>query len=470
MLNSIFRKQLVLYIGILLITFALVGAALPFVLWRHFSQSKIQMLYESGAKMSRDIVQYYPFINMLQVSNQASNLRQYLNASIVITNADRQIIACSNDIILGDNQHIVISELDPLYNGSVVILQGKLGGLYTETQLTVGYPVIRNAVVVGAIIFNSPLSELNQTFWGVYRVTGLCLFAVAVFGFILIYFSSRRMSKPLRQMSEAARIIADGDFEKRIAVTSKDEVGQLAESFNNMAESLARQERIRRDFISNISHDFRSPLTSMRGFLHAMADGTIPESGRQHYIDIVLAETERLTKLANDILLLNQIQSESESLQPQNFDVNSMIVDILTGFEPQIDEKSINVDVDLLSAAIVNADPEKIRRVLLNLIDNAVKFTPAGGDLYISTGEASVKENAKLIIKIKNSGEGLSPEEKTRIFDRFYKADVSRGLHKQGSGLGLSIVKEFIRAHGESITVESELGQGCEFSFTLPKG
>ncbi|MCL2699906.1 MAG: HAMP domain-containing histidine kinase [Defluviitaleaceae bacterium] len=262
-------------------------------------------------------------------------------------------------------------------------------------------------------------------------------------------------------MNEAAKVIAGGDFEKRIEVKTRDEVGQLGESFNNMAESLAQQERLRRDFIANVSHDLRTPLTSMRGFLKAMLDGTAPPEKTRHYLGIVLAETERLSEMANDILALNRLQSEEPVLTRSEFDVNELITGTVSVFETRIAEREITLETKLENTEKTNADYEKIQRVVYNLLDNAVKFTPPGGKINIETRAAE----KKIFVKIKDTGCGINPEQQKRVFDRFYKTDEARS--ESGSGLGLSIARAFIKAHGEDITLVSTEGEGSEFEFSL---
>jgi signal transduction histidine kinase len=298
-----------------------------------------------------------------------------------------------------------------------------------------------------------------------YRITLLCLALFMLLAFGLVYVSSRAIARPLRQMNEAVAVIAGGDFDKRVPVRSRDEVGQLAERFNHMAASLQEQEKIRRAFIANISHDLRSPLTTMRGFLTAIQDGTVPPEKQPHYLAIIRDETERLIKLSNDILDLQRIQDTELKPNRAVFDINELIRRTLQALEQRALDKRLTIRASFAHEADpVTADADMIQRALYNLLDNAMKFTNEGGSVAIETAVA----DGKLTVAVQDDGRGMTEDELRHIFERFYKSDASRGEDRRGSGLGLSIVQEFIRAHGERVAVESAPGKGSRFSFALP--
>ena len=253
---------------------------------------------------------------------------------------------------------------------------------------------------------------------------------------------------------------------------SADEVGQLAQSFNYMAESLETNENNRRKFISDICHDLRSPLTSIQGFISAMADGTIPVEKQGKYFQIVLEETARLSKLANDMTDLSKAEAGAIEVEKSVFDINELIEDVLRVFERRLMEKQIHAHTNFEEkSTMVEADPNMIHRVIHNLLDNAVKFTLEGGEITVETKllKKEKKKEPKVLIAVKNTGHGISEEEQKKVFERFFKADSSRGLDKSGVGLGLSIVKEFVKAHGESVQVHSEKDKETAFTFTLKR-
>lgn len=468
-MSSIFRKQFFMYMGSLIVSFILLGTGLTKAFSSYFVELKKDMLIEQGEKISNVFKQAYYFggifYNKERLNSEIEILDEYLDASFLYVDNNFDIYIVSNDIDskwLG--QKLNSKSIESVMNGEIITIEGTMSGIFQKPVFTVGYPVNVDNNIRGAIFMNTPMTELQETMYDAYSIILLFMCIACIIGFILIYISSKKISRPLLEMNNAAKIISSGDFEKRLNVKSNDEIGQLADSFNEMAESLYEQERRRREFISNISHDLRSPLTSMRGFLQAIIDGTIPEEKQEHYLNIILDESERLAILANNILDINKLEEPEKKLEITEFDLNELIRKTVFNFETRVINKNISMKITFAEdKTIVKADYEKIQRVIYNLIDNSVKFTDNDGKITIET---SLKEN-KVFVSVKDTGRGISLEDQKRIFDRFYKVDASRGEDKKGSGLGLSIVKEFIKAHGENITLKSELNKGCEFKFSL---
>ena len=248
-------------------------------------------------------------------------------------------------------------------------------------------------------------------------------------------------------------------------VDGNDEMSYLAGTLGYMAEQIARSEDTQKKFVANVSHDFRSPLTSIRGYLEAMLDGTIPPEMHEKYLHIVLNETERLTKLTNSLLQLNNLNTKGMTLEKTDFDMNQVIRNTVETFEGICQKKQIEIKLILTGERLlVNGDMSKIQQVLYNLLDNAIKFSNPNSTITIET---RVKHN-KLFTSVKDTGIGIPKESLNLIFDRFYKTDLSRGKDKKGTGLGISITKEIIHSHGEHINVISTEGVGTEFIFTLP--
>ena len=263
-----------------------------------------------------------------------------------------------------------------------------------------------------------------------------------------------------------AQDYSTGDFDAKTGIHTKDEIGQLADSMEYMASELSKLEEYRHDFISNISHDFRSPLTSIRGYVTAIQDGTIPPEKQERYLGIVLDETNRLTKLPQGLLDLNRLEMYGPYLKLTDFDFIEIVISSLNTFEIKCIDKNVAIYLNNhAEATVVTADKTKIQQVVYNLLDNALKFTPSGKNIYINI----VEQGEKLRISIKDEGIGMSEETQKKIWTRFYKDDTSRGKDKEGTGLGLAITKEIIKAHNETITVSSTEGKGSEFVFTLPK-
>jgi signal transduction histidine kinase len=243
-------------------------------------------------------------------------------------------------------------------------------------------------------------------------------------------------------------------------------MGYLAASLSYMARTVANSEDDQKKFIANVSHDFRSPLTSIKGFLEAMLDGTIPPEMHEHYLGVVLNETERLTKLTNSLLALNNLNTKGMLLHMTDWNINDVIRKVAVSFEQVCRRKEIRVKLILSGdILIVHADVDKIQQVLYNLVDNAIKFSGNGSEIEIETTE----KGGKVFVSVKDNGIGIPKEDQNQIWERFYKSDLSRGKDKKGTGLGLSIVREIIRAHGENISLVSTEGVGSKFTFTLKR-
>lgn len=470
--KSILTKQLFIYIGTLFISFFILGGALTVAYSNYYIGLKEKQLIEHGEKLSQKIYEQYAinfFTGKLKTDDlqyQLQVIEEYLDANVFFMNKNGVIENVTPGISQSwVGQTLTDDAIEGVLDGKIVTVKGKLNGMFPEPVLTVGYPLIIGQKVIGGVFMCTSIPEIQKSIQGMYSVGIICLVAVMIIGAFLVYISTRRITKPLLEMNDAVKVIANGNFENRLEVNTDDEVGQLAESFNNMAESLDKHEKIRRDFIANISHDLRSPLTSIQGFIGAILDGTIPVEKQQHYLEIVMEETSRLTKLTNDIVDLSRAQTSNLTLEETEFNINELIRDSIEKLEPRFKEKDISVDIVFFEKdTIVKADEDKIRRVFHNLVDNALKFTDVSGNIKIET---ALKNNNKITVSVKDNGKGISEEDQKYVFDRFYKADASRGEDKKGGGLGLSIAKQFILAHGENICVKSEESKGTEFIFTL---
>ncbi len=297
----------------------------------------------------------------------------------------------------------------------------------------------------------------------------LALVAICVMGVALImtYFVTRHITDPLAKMSLAAKAFAAGDFSVRVDVTGQDELSEFGEVFNEMAQSLENLETMRSDFIANVSHDLRSPMTSITGYINGMLSGVIPKEKHEHYLGIVLLETKRLSRLVSALLDISRIQAGERKFKPMNFNIAEMARQIVISLEGRINEKKLElVFTSSEDRMYAKADMDAIYQVLYNLCDNAAKFARPGGKMSLDLSE----ENCVVTVSVYNEGEGIPKEDLPFVFDRFYKADKSRGIDKTGTGLGLYIAKKIIEAHGETIAVESEYQKDCRFVFTLPKG
>ena len=282
---------------------------------------------------------------------------------------------------------------------------------------------------------------------------------------IILLVFTKTVYFPLKKITAGANEYAQGNLTYHIDVNTRDEMGYLAATLNYMSDELNKMEEYQKTFIANVSHDFRSPLTSIKGYLEAILDGTIPPEMYEKYLTRVITETERLNKLTQGMLTLNTLDSKGY-LNRTNFDINRVIKDTAASFEGTCEEKNINFDLTFSNnIQMVYADLGKIQQVMYNLIDNAIKFSHHDSTIYI---QASGKYE-KIFISVKDTGIGIPKDSIKKIWERFYKSDLSRGKDKKGTGLGLAIVKEIIQSHGENIDVVSTEGVGTEFIFSLPK-
>lgn len=281
---------------------------------------------------------------------------------------------------------------------------------------------------------------------------------------LFTYYLSKRITAPLREMNRVALQIARGQFDQRVKIKTRDELGKLGETFNYMAQELAGLDQMRKDFVANVSHDLRSPLTSIHGFVRAFLDDTIPGERKRHYYTIMKEQTERMIKLVNDLLDIARIEAGQLEIRPAIFNLSELVRQVVARMEPEFVKKQVNPEVISEKAQDIHvlADPDRIDQVIVNLIQNAVQFSSPD-----SSVEVILKKQEQVVVSIRDYGPGIRQEDIQFIWDRFYKADRAR-TKKTGTGLGLSIVRHILDLHQSDIQVESEVGRGTIFTFTLP--
>ncbi|MBE7022662.1 MAG: HAMP domain-containing histidine kinase [Ruminococcaceae bacterium] len=349
--------------------------------------------------------------------------------------------------------------------GKHVRYVGTLGGVFSTTTFTVGIPLRYDDTISGGIFVSLPAPEMHRLRSDIIKIFLFSVCLVLVVALVIIYMVSRRITSPIKALNRAARDIADGHFDRRVTPDINAEIGELGESFNKMADSIEQLEHMRSSFVANVSHDLRTPMTTIIGFVQGILDGTIPPEKQPQYLSIVLDESKRLSRLVTDLLDISKIEQGNYKPELRDFDINEMIRLSVIKLEKRITDKNIHLSVGFQSEdSRVLADKDSIQRVLTNLMDNAIKFTDEGGFIDIRTGPDN---RGKIFVSIQNSGIGIDSRDIKHIFDRFYKTDNSRGLDKNGTGLGLYIVKNILQGHGETIWAESEPGEFTRFTFTL---
>ena len=384
---------------------------------------------------------------------------------IWIINSNGQIILSTRKDISPDNP-IDLEGFNPASWGSNYYHIGDFYGYFSETRLSTIAPITENLNTRGYVAVHYLMSDLYQSRSSLLWIIQLLFVVTYLLVAVLFIFYSFHVRKPLNEITKGASEFANGNLSYQIPVDSENELGYLAQNLNYMADKLNRNGEYQRQFISNISHDFRSPLTSIKGYVEAMIDGTIPVEMQEKYLKIISYEAERLEKLTRGLLTLNELDIQKRMLNIQSFDINQIIKSTAASFEGTCTTRQILLELVLSGKELyARADIEQIQQVLYNLLSNAIKFSPDRSTITIETTE----KNDKIFVSVKDHGIGIPKSSINKIWERFYKIDRSRGKDQKGTGLGLAIVKEIISAHGQHINVISTEGVGTEFIFTLEK-
>ncbi|NLI60605.1 MAG: cell wall metabolism sensor histidine kinase WalK [Clostridiales bacterium] len=471
MFRSLFSRLMVTYLIIMLITLITLGLFLSGAFQRYVVRTTEEELIREARELNRHYELYDKgWVSREYMELMSDGITSYDNTSIWVVRVvgDIGLLQFQYDPH-GVNEEMEVApfskeELVNVLRGNIIKNIGRFGERFSVPVLTVGIPLKLDQRIKGAIFFHTPIEEIDLILYDIYTDIWKATLFSAALSIVLLYWISRRISKPLSQMSEVSRGIASGNYNERVKVSSKDETGQLALSFNAMADSLERLEEMRRSFVANVSHELRSPLTSIRGYIQGVIDKTFDPQEQEKYLNIALEETQRLNKLINELLNLSQIESGQFPLTFTDFDINEQIRRLIIAREEEINIKDISVEIDFgANKLLVNADPDRIQQVVINLLDNAIKFNKEAGGLLIKTW----KRKGKVYVKIQDQGIGISKDEIPKIWDRFYQVEKSRSGIERGTGLGLSIVKKIIDEHDEEIWVNSQLGQGTAFIFSL---
>ena len=395
---------------------------------------------------------------------QLKAIDTYISADIWVMNNSSRVLFDSRGRY--DDNVTAYGEFDPSESGTYY-MTGRFYGAFNEDTLSVFSPITSKFKVIGYVVIHQPLSSIVDSRNEILHISYIALGIILLFSLIIIVVFTLVVYLPLNRVTKAAEEYAQGNLTYQMKKSgAHDEMSYLSDTLTYMAHQIARSEDNQKKFIANVSHDFRSPLTSIRGYLEAMIDGTIPPEMHEKYLTIVVNETQRLTKLTNGLLELNTFDKNGLVLEITDFDINAVVKHTAETFGGICTDKKISIELILSGRTLfVKADMSKIQQVLYNLLDNAIKFSHNNSIIKIETTE----KNGKVFVSVKDSGIGIPKDSVQRVFERFYKSDLSRGKDKKGTGLGLSIVKEIIQAHNENINVISTEGVGTEFIFTLQK-
>ena len=469
--RSFFFKDYVAHLILIVCAFALAGVVFCYQMSSyalHAKQTELRTTVQSLAEQSKllegtdsDVIRQIYVLSIARVAKEDE-------LTVLITDADGNIeMGAKPDgtTYTLPGYHIsneVVAEMHK--NGSYASV-GSLGVLSESSFYTVGTCVKDDNGDADLMIF---VSTQDPNSAGVVRHSTqtlvLILLVTLAVMLVISFMISQHFTRPLKTIAAAAKDFAGGNFDVRVPEDNRCyEIDELAVSFNNMARDLDQLEELTRGFISNVSHEFKTPMTTIGGFVDGMIDGTIPEEQRDKYLRIIAEETRRLSRMVNRMLDAAKIQSGELLLSPAPFDFSAMTSQIILSFEQKIEKKKLEVECELDDRLIVMGDRDHLYRAVYNLVDNAVKFIDEGGRLTLRAHP----EGDFCAFSISNTGAGISAEDLPHVFDRFYKADRSRSMDKTGAGLGLYIVKNIINLHGGEISVRSDGGE-TEFEFTLP--
>ena len=479
MFKSVFARYMIAFMAIILVSFSILAMIVGTIVKSHseatteadlsrIAQSVDYLLKSAYSESSYGSMGEFVRNEHTTIDKMVSAITRYSKDMFVI------IISPDGDLLYAD------TTLPEGYIGgksSAALSPGDLvsrfdadgsdfGGLLPEKHYNYAIP-LPDSVSPECVIF--ACTSLSYTAGVVGSLNRMILMAsmwVMIAAIIASYFISERIVRPIRAMSRAAKSFASGRFDVRVPVIGDNEISELAMAFNNMASSLETIEETRSTFLANVSHDLRTPMTTISGYIDGILDGAIPPEKQSYYLSIVASEVRRLSRLVSSLLDISRIEAGERKFNMQTFDICEMARQVLISFEARIEQKGLDVSFECDNEReYVIADKDAIHQILYNICDNAVKFSKDGGKYALKITE----NDKKIYVSVYNEGEGIAPDDLPHIFDRFYKGDKSRGKDKTGVGLGMYIAKTIIDAHNESITVNSKQGQYCEFVFTLKK-
>lgn len=475
-MKSMYGRQFATMVGMVLLSFLMLGASFATLSYQYTIREKKDTLERNAqyiAQFTSDSVLTSGEGGLVW---RTAAFQGYLNSvamvsdtHVIVTTPEGTILyATAGDSELDDLRYAAIPAdmAAELASGSYVGMTN-LGGLYDEPRYLVGLPITGGAAshLQGLVLVSCPASNISGMWRDLSAILLVTALAVILIAAVISSVTSMRQSQPIKEVAAAARQFGLGELDVRVDVGNRrDEVGELAEAFNAMADSLSKSEQRRTEFVANVSHELKTPMTTIAGFADGILDGTIPPEQERHYLEIISSETRRLSRLVRSMLDLSRLQGDERAAQ-QQFDISETLVRTLVTLESKVNAKHLEVNPQLPDEPVpVWGDQDAITQVCYNLLDNAIKFSKEGGVLG---AEVTVK-GPKATITISNEGETIPPEELSLIFDRFHKTDHSRSADRDGVGLGLYIVKTILNSHKENITCTSEDGV-TKFVFTLTR-
>ncbi len=467
--QGLYWQQMFITTGMVLLTLALLGAAFFSLSYNYARGERNQELQEKAhvvAVYSRDFLDETQPLGSKDVLRLTGFAASVSDVNFLICATDGTVLLSTDDALDGQTPRLPGNVMSTLFQEGDFARKTDLG-LYEKNRFVVGVPVLGKdgATALGAVFAVASTTSMDtmwQAFLGLFLMTAMVVLMIA---FAVCSVTTMRQIKPIREMAQATRLYAEGDFDVRMKDYGRsDEIGELAASFNRMAETLQQTERKRRDFIANISHELKTPMTTIAGYTDGILDGTIPPESEKQYLQIISDESRRLSRLVRRMLDVSQLQAMDPLKSGSRFDVCESMRRVLISMEKKITDRHLDVEADIPEEPIlVRGDNDMITQVIYNLLENAAKFARTGTALYLGVTTAA---DGKAYVTVRNLGDTIPADELPKLFERFHKSDKSRSEDKDGVGLGLYIVKTILEQHKEQIQVTSENGV-TTFRFSL---
>ena len=462
--RTIYWQNFMLTASVVMLTLALLGSAFFALTYSYAVDERSEQMQSKASIVSHMVSSYMESGSLAGLRELASFASNVTDAQFLICNTDGNVLLTTDQTLEGLVLTIPQDVAAGAMSSDAYAVRTTLGSIYEETRFVVGVPIQTSGATVGfvlAVTGARALTTMWRAFIGMFFMTAV---TVLLLSFVVSAWVSMRQSRPIREMAEATRRFADGNFDVRMHnYEDITEIAELSESFNNMADSLQETERQRREFIANVSHELKTPMTTIAGYTDGILDGTIPPAQEKQYLRIISDEARRLSRLVRRMLDVSQLQSRDLTRTKAPFDVCESMRRVLISMEKKITDRGLDVDADIPDSGImVLGDNDLITQVIYNLLENATKFAREGSSLYLGVATS----NGKALVSVRNEGDTIPAEEIPLLFERFHKSDKSRSEDKDGVGLGLYVVKTILEQHKEHIAVTSENGL-TTFTFTI---
>ncbi len=469
--KTVFARILLINIAVVMVCLSLLGSMQLFLVTKYIYRQSEEELGRNAESV----------VGLIQSNISAENLQTILDGYsrsnqehvMVVDSRRKVIINTMGSGFCNENPKFIPAEFSRVVlKGEKTSEIGNMGGLFRETMFTLQVPVKdSHDNTQGAVFISIPIPEQQRVAREFSKILVTSAILVLIVSVIFSYALSKLISMPIKSIRVSAKAFARGELDARVGEEATrsgiSEISELAGTFNDMAEKLEKADDTRKTFISDVSHELRTPMTTISGFVNGILDDTIPPERQKEYLEIVNSEVRRMSRLVNTFLDISRMQSGKLAIQMQNFDINEAIRLTVIGLGTRLEEKKIRVSLEFEhEVCYVYADADSIRRVLTNLLDNAVKFTDAEGEISVAVNT----KGHEVIVSVMNTGCGIPEEQRKMIFERLYKVDKSRSINKEGTGIGLYLVKNIIQAHGKQICVESVENEYAKFIFSLDKG